>query len=138
MGYVHQMAPRSQEFVIASYRALARGGLSNEIPVLACYADYTVHEYLLGAGTTQVTITFNLISDAMSYDLYLRSHEVGTFGSDPLLSETQLSGIFLRIAYETEKLFAEILEGSETVVFLITAAATNDAHAGHRIANISA
>ena len=118
MEYVNDMAPVHQEHVGASYRAIAHGGLSEEIPSLVCYVDYTIHEYLLGTGSSTLTIAYDLVDRTQSYGLYLRSHENGGFGSAPVLDESEYSGIMLQTATDAANTFAEILEGSESVVFL--------------------
>ncbi len=128
MSYVNQMSPRYRDYVEASYKAVARGGLSNDIPVLTCYADYIVQEYLVGAGPTTLTMAYDLVDDTRSYDLYRRSHEAGEFGPPTvslLMNEAEYSEMLMQIVVDAENLYGQILEGRESVVFLAPMGAYN-------------
>ena len=50
MLYVNDMEPRFRLAWEANVSAMVGGGLSTEYVFLTCYADYTVNEYLVGAG----------------------------------------------------------------------------------------
>ena len=69
-------------------------------------------------GSGALTIAYDSVDQTEPYGLYLRSHENGAFGSDPVLTESEYSGIMLQTAANAEKVFAEILEGRESVIFL--------------------
>ena len=72
-----------------NFRALARGGLTTSFTFLTCYADYTVHEYLIGSGPSVVIAAYDRMWETRSYDLYVGSHEEGEFGSGYFMSETE-------------------------------------------------
>ena len=57
MAELQRINPIYPETVKSNFRAIARGGLSPEYLVLACYADYTVHEYLLGPAPRALRIS---------------------------------------------------------------------------------
>ena len=120
MSYIDDMSPKYQDFVAASYVPLARGGLSNDLPVLVCYADYTVHEYLLGSGSTseKLTVAYDHAMEARSYELYARSHEDGEFGEDRFASETYFQDRLRSRVFEIETDYRDLLGDSEAIVFL--------------------
>ena len=53
---------------------------------LTCFADYAVTNFLLGSGTTPTTVTvaYDRMGEAASYDLYVREHDTGTYGTAAL------------------------------------------------------
>lgn len=65
----------------ASFRALACGGVSDDLPFLACYIDYAGSEYVLGAGPTRLAVAFDRISESKPCDLYWRAHAAGKYGT---------------------------------------------------------
>ena len=71
--------PPPAEFEILSVflKDLARGGLSNENPILACYADYHIHEYLLGTGPAVVTVAYDSLAFSWRASLLGLSQEQG-------------------------------------------------------------
>ena len=79
--------PEYKETAKSNFLAIARGGLSTEYLFLTCYVDFTASEYLLGAGPTTVTLAYDRMGEAHSYELYEREHAAGQFGSDALLSQ---------------------------------------------------
>ena len=128
MSYIEGMSPRYQDFVGASFLAIARGGLSIDRPALTCYAEYAASEYLLGTGPTKLTVAYDMISESRSYDLYRRSHAAGEFGpatSTPLLTEGEYESANERLVAEAESSLAQLLEGREGVVFLAPIGAHN-------------
>jgi hypothetical protein len=44
-----------------------------------------VRGFLLGTGTTPTTVTvaYDRMDEAAAYDLYVREHDSGTYGTDP-------------------------------------------------------
>ena len=83
------LSPAYRETAKSNFLAIARGGLSEEYLFLTCFADYTVSNYLLGTGTTPgtVTVAYDRMGEARSYELYRREHEAGTFGTDALQTQ---------------------------------------------------
>ena len=81
--------PDYRETVKANFLAIARGGESMDYLFLTCFADYAVSHFLLGSGTTPTTVTvaYDPMGDAASYDLYVREHDTGTYGSDALQTQ---------------------------------------------------
>ena len=78
--------PDYRETAKANFLAIARGGESMDYLFLTCFADYAVTSFLLGTGTTPATVTvaYDRMDEAASYDLYVREYDTGTYGSDPL------------------------------------------------------
>ena len=70
----------------ANLRTLARGGVTTDYQFLSCYANYTVHEYVLGTGTASLTVAYDHMADVRSYELYSRGHAAGEFGDEPLMT----------------------------------------------------
>lgn len=96
MDELDRIRPIYTETVKANFRALARGGLSGEHLSFACYADYTVHEYSLGAGPATLTRAYDRMRETWSYDPYALAHGAGEFGDDTLLTRGE---------YEPEMLY---------------------------------
>ena len=109
----------------ANFVALARGGVSTEYVFLTCYADYTVHEYLLGAGPGTLTVAYDGIAETRSYELYSRSHATGVFGDGLSLHEGEYQAILAETASAVESSLSDIVEGHEGVVMLAPMGAHN-------------
>ena len=123
-----RLGPAYPETVRANFRAIAQGGLSTEYLFLACYADYTVQEYLLGSGpsgTTPLSVSYDRQGEARSYDLYTRAHGAGEFGDEALMAEGEYEAYLSQLALDVETLLSIILEGRESVVFLAPMGAHN-------------
>ena len=121
-------APEFQETAKSNFQAIALGGLSMEYMFLTCFADYAVNEYLLGAGPTTLTLDYDRMGEAHSYDLYVREHASGTFGpatSTPLQTEAEHQAELDRTVWNAESALAEMLEGYEGVLFLAPMGAHN-------------
>ncbi|MDE2903510.1 MAG: hypothetical protein OXP73_10840, partial [Chloroflexota bacterium] len=119
--------PRLRETAKANFRAIARGGESREYLFLTCFADYAVTAFLLGSGTTPATVTvaYDRQGEAASFDLYVREHEAGTYGSDPLQTRgTYEAGLQAQVVAAEKELSAAI-GGREAVVFLAPMGAHN-------------
>ena len=69
MSYINQMDSRYQELVKAMFIPIARGGLSEDLLTLTCYVDYVVGQYILGEGSTELTLAYETKEEARSYDL---------------------------------------------------------------------
>ena len=94
--------PEYKETAKSNFLAIARGGLSTEYLFLTCFADYTASEYILGAGPTTLTVAYDRINEAHSYELYQRAHTAGEFGSEPLLSESAYQAKLDQLVWEAE------------------------------------
>ena len=110
--------PRYLETAKANFMAIARGGLSDEYLFLTCFADYTVSEYLLGNGPTQLMTAYDRMGEAHSYPLYVREHQAGTFGSDQLQSEGDYTDLLLEQVFEAENELIGRIGDSESILFL--------------------
>ena len=102
----------------ANFRDLARGDLSTDYVFLSCFADYSVAEYLLGAGPSSAVVSYDPLAEARSYDLYRRAYDAGEFLGTDLLSEAEHQSLLTRILLQAEETLAETVESHEGVVFL--------------------
>ena len=119
--------PKLRETAKANFLAIARGGESRDYLFLTCFADYAVTSFLLGTGTTPATVTvaYDRRDEAASYDLYVREHEAGTYGTDALQSRGAYeAGLQARVVAAEQALSDEI-GGREAVVFLAPMGAHN-------------
>ena len=119
--------PAYRETAKANFRAIARGGESMEYPFLTCFADYAVTGFLLGSGTTPTTVTvaYDRMGEAASYELYVREHQAGTHGTNPLQTRGAYeAGLQAQVVAAEAALAAEI-GGREAVVFLAPMGAHN-------------
>ena len=114
-GASHLVHPETEK---ANFKALARGGLTTDYVFLACYADYTASEYILGAGPTTLTVAYDHLAEARSYDLYNRAHTAGEFGSEALLTESAYEAVLDQTVWDAESALSSVVEGRESVVFL--------------------
>ncbi len=112
--------PDFRETAKSNFLAIARGGLSEEYLFLTCFADYAVTSYLLGTGTTPgtVTVAYDPMGEARSYELYRREHEAGTFGTDALQARGDYEASLQDIVVAAEEALAAEIGGRERVVFL--------------------
>ena len=117
--------PAFRETVKSNFLAIAEGGLSEDYLFLACYADYTASEYLLGAGPTSLILAYDRMGEAHSYDLYRREHDAGQFGEEPLASQGEYESWLLGIVAEAEQTLIGQIGGRESVVFLAPMGAHN-------------
>ena len=119
------LRPKFRETAKSNFLAIARGGLSTEYLFLTCYADYSVSEYLLGSGAGTLTVAYDRMGEAHSYDLYLREHSYGTYGNGPSRSRGEYESSLLDIVIEAERSLIERIGGYESVVFLAPMGAHN-------------
>ncbi len=125
--FVDTLEPRYRETAKANLLAIARGGESMDYLFLTCFADYAVTNFLLGSGATPATVTvaYDRMDEAASYDLYVREHEAGTYGTDPLQTRGAYeAGLQAQVVAAEAALAAEI-GGHEAVVFLAPMGAHN-------------
>ena len=97
------LAPLFQETAKSNFLAIARGGLTIEYLFLTCYADYIVHEYLLGAGQNTLTVAYDRRGEARSYELYQREHDAGQLGEEPVQTQGEYESWLLEMVAEAEK-----------------------------------
>ncbi len=119
------LEPAYPETAKSNFRAIARGGESTEYLFLACYADYTVQEYLLGAGPTTLTAAYDRMAEAASYELYRREHDADQFEGDPLQKRGDYESSLADVVAEAEESLAARIAGRENVVFLAPMGAHN-------------
>ncbi len=123
--------PVFRETAKSNLDAIARGGLSEEYLFLTCYADYTVSEYILGTGpmgVTPLSVAYDRMDEAHSYELYQKEHTAGEFGpstSTPLMSEGEYEAFLAKIVEASETALQKVLEGHQAVVFLAPMGAHN-------------
>ena len=108
--------------VKSNFRSLARGGLTTGYSFLTCYADYTVHEYVLGSGPMgtpdKLTVAYDRMGESHSYELHKLAHAGGEFGSESLMTEAEYAEWRSQLVSDVEFVLSIILEGRESVVFL--------------------
>ena len=117
--------PEYRETAKSNFLAIARGGLSEEYLFLTCFADYTVSNYLLGAGATSVTVAYDKQGEAWSYELYRREHEAGTFGTEALQARGDYEASLQAKVVAAEEALAAEIGGKERIVFLAPMGAHN-------------
>ena len=121
------LASDYRETAKANFLAIARGGESMEYLFLTCFADYAVTNFLLGTGTTPTTVTVanDRMGEAASYELYVREHDTGTYGTEALKTRGDYeAGLQAQVVAAETALSAEI-GGREAVVFLAPMGAHN-------------
>ena len=118
MTYVNSMEAVFRPTWTANISAIARGGVNNEYALLTCYADYTVNEYLLGAGANALTVAYDTGIRMPSYGLYERAHAAGALGSEDKLTGTDYAPQLQNIVDVMTAQLRAALEGRESVVFL--------------------
>ena len=106
------------ETAISNYMSIVRGGLTTEYLYLTCYATYTVQEYILGAGPNTLTVAYDRMAEAQSYELYRREHDAGQFRAEPLMNEGEYEATLLESMQSGERDLAAMVGDRESVVFL--------------------
>ena len=124
---LNTLNPDYRETAKAAFRAIARGGESMDFLFLTCFADYAVSHFLLGTGTTPATVTvaYDSVDEAASYDLYVREHDSRTYGSDPLQTRGAYEAGLQAQVVAAEKALSDEIGGREAVVFLAPMGAHN-------------
>ena len=125
--FLDTLDPDFRETAKANFLAIARGGESMDYLFLTCFADYAVTNFLLGSGTTPTTVTvaYDPMGDAASYDLYVREHDTGTYGSDALQTRGAYEAGLQAQVTAAEKALSDEIGGREAVVFLAPMGAHN-------------
>ena len=113
------LEPEFRETAKSNFFTIARGGLSTEYLFLTCYADYTANEYLVGDGPSNLTVAYDRMGEARSYELYRREHDAGQFGDEPLQTQGDYESSLLEIVAEAEESLIGRIGGYESVVFLL-------------------
>ncbi len=127
MFYINGMAPRYKPFVRAQYEPIWRGGFSDEILKMTCYADYNVSRYTLGSGPRNVTVGYNVpFSQSRSYDLLKRSLAAGDSVLESLPTESEYEQMLAGQLAELQSILVDLLEGRSAVVFLAPMGAYGD------------
>ena len=116
--FLDTLDPEYRETAKSNFLAIARGGLSTEYLFLACYADYTVSSYLLGAGPNKVTVAYDGMGEARSYELYRREHEAGQFGEEALQTRGEYEAGLQETVIGAEQELVDDIGSRESVVFL--------------------
>ncbi len=117
-AFLDTLNPEFRETAKSNFLAIAQGGLSEEYLFLTCFADYTVSDYLLGAGPTTVTVAYDRRDETRSYELYRREHEAGTYGSDALQARGEYEASLQSIVVDAEEALAAEIGGKDRIVFL--------------------
>ena len=119
--------PEFRETSKAHFLGIVRGGLSTDYLFLTCFADYAVTGFLLGSGTTPMTVTvaYDRRAQARSYDLYEREHEAGMFGDAALPTRGAYEASLQELVVAAEAALAAEIGGREAVVFLAPMGAHN-------------
>ena len=119
--------PDYRETAKANFLAIARGGESMDYLFLTCFADYAVTGFLLGTGTppTTVTVAYDRMDEAASYDLYVREHDTGTYGTEALQTRGDYEAALQAQVVAAEKTLSDEIGGREAVVFLAPMGAHN-------------
>ena len=129
MHYINGMQQRYRDTQTARFLPIARGGLSREYLFLTCYADYLVQEYVLGPSTvspnTKLTVAYDRMVEARSYDLYARAQREGEFGDEVLLTVGEYHDSLDQLVVDAESFLAGVVGGHESVVFLAPMGAHN-------------
>ena len=128
MSYINGVSPQYLDYVKALYVPIARGGLSTDILILTCFADYTASEYLLGSGPlspNKLSVAYDKMGEVHSYDLYRLEHEANRFGDEPLQTRGEYENWLLELVTTTEEFLTGLIGGRESVVFLAPMGAHN-------------
>lgn len=113
---------------IAEQKAYIDGGVVEGVDLrLYCFADYRVHEYILGNGPSVVTVAYYATLEYKSYPMYQemqryhREHLGSTYGED--YTETEYRAELASVAQEAVNLVTPVLGSRETVLLLAPVAA---------------
>ena len=101
----------------ADLLALARGGESDHQVTLVCYVDYATQEYVLGNGPAKVTVGYDMGATGLSHELYTEAHGTGMFGDVQHIGEGVYQGNLEEAIGAIESALADLVEGSESVIF---------------------
>ena len=124
---LYALDPAFPETAEANFRDLARGGVSTDYVFLSCFAEFSAPEYILGAGPSSLTVSYDQLAEARSYDLYRRAYDSGELitASTLPVSEGEYQSELAEVVSDAESSLSEIIEGRESVVFLAPMGAHN-------------
>ena len=127
MSYIDGTVPKYRPYLRAQYMPIWRGGFSDELLKMTCYADYVVSRYILASGPGKVTVAYNVLSgESRSYGLFERSRAAGEFDSAPLPAESEYEQMLNLQLSEPQNFLVDLLEGRSAVVFLAPMGAHSD------------
>ena len=69
LSEIDSIGPAYPETVKSNFLDMAQGGLSSDYLFMACYAEYAASEYLLGTGPSSVSVAYDRMGEARSYEL---------------------------------------------------------------------
>lgn len=117
-SYVTLLAPQYRDAMEANFNHIIDGGLLEDGQFLACYVDYSVTEYVLGAGTSNVTVVYDNLLKRRSYDLYQNAHAAGRYGSGAVQSRSAYAMVGDAAVVAVETQIYDMMNGRESVIFL--------------------
>ena len=115
---VDTIQPDVPTILKSNFNVIAKGGLSEEYLFLTCFTDYTVAEYLLGTGPTEITIAQDNVDEMASYDLYARAHQAGDYGEATAITQTQYEANMLAALTQAQTALQPDQDSGEHVIFL--------------------
>ena len=121
--YVGRMGTQYQDALRRNLYHLARGGVLDDVRVLACFVDFLADDYLLGSGGKKVTVGYENLVKSRSYEAYQMAHAAGRYGNDPLLDKNAHVAQDQKILTDVESNLGKNIEGRQSVVFLTPMAA---------------
>ena len=124
-NYLSEIAPEYRESFRANFTHLAQGGVLEDGVVLACYAEYDIHEYVLGSGPPIMTVVYDNVAKSRSYDLYRRSHAAGRYGVEEMFREGNYRSTQAARLSTAEDFLGNMVGGRESVVMLAPMGAHN-------------
>ncbi|MCY4558804.1 MAG: hypothetical protein OXF79_20980 [Chloroflexi bacterium] len=118
-SYVALLAPEFRDAMQTNLDHIIDGGLLDESRILACYVDYKVSAYLVGAGPTTLTVAYDNLAKSRSYELYKKAHAAGRYGDATLQTpETYAATDAQVLDHFTTELTKDIV-GRESVLLLV-------------------
>ena len=120
-----EINPAFPETAKSGFVGIARGGLITDTLFLSCFLDYEVSDYLLGAGPSSLTVSYDRAGEGRSYGLYKLAHQAGEFYGELLMSESAYRDLQNETLSSAEEFLAHALGGRESIVFLAPMAAHN-------------
>lgn len=117
-SHVELLAPQFRDAMQTNMDHIVDGGLLTEGRMLACFTDYNVSEYILGAGPIKVTVGYDNLVKTRSYELYRKAHAAGRYGDAALQTPEDYAATETKILSGFETEMTDAFEDRESVVFL--------------------
>ena len=114
---VNLLDPRYRDSIRANFNHLAYGGVFDEGPVLACYADFTA-TYLLGNGPPVITVAYDHLAKTRSYDLYQKAHAAGRYGTATLMTKAEYDAQEQATLNAAKQQLTDALNNRSSIIFL--------------------